>query len=225
MQLLSYLPILILILLILLLVWLPLSAAFSAVPLRLEKGKTCLLDREVVSWSTEVSRSEPFLVERMAMEAGASATVAFKVAQAYRACNPNNLPADVLVGVMKVESDMNPKEKSYAGARGLMQLLPSTFRIYADRYPHLFKKKDIYDPFENTCAGLLYLNDNYSAWASHVQDRKMAIDLAVASYLTGVGNLKNRGYAERIYENNNYVSYYLNRVLRSARNTIQAVVQ
>jgi len=209
---------LVLLTILILILWVVLPATVSVDPVVAETiimskpAKYCEISLNAGAWTGEPSRSAPFLVEKMAIQAGASATVALALGNAYRNCNPNELPAEVFIGVIKTESNFNPKDVSYAGAKGIMQLLPSTFG-------------DIFDPYENACAGLLYLNDNYEAWVGHVKDRSKAIDLAVASYLTGVTKLKNSGYSGRIYDGNNYVSNYLNKVKTYARSAMQATAR
>ncbi|WP_018963479.1 transglycosylase SLT domain-containing protein [Coprothermobacter platensis] len=188
-------------------------------------GNSCQISVSASSTSGKVNRNEPFLVEKMAMQAGASANVALALGKAYRSCNPNHLSAAVFIGVIKAESNFNPKDVSSAGAKGVMQLLSSTFRTYVKAFPKLFSKDDIFDPYENACAGLLYLNDNYEAWLGHVDSSSEALDLAVASYLTGVTQLKSSGYSSRIYDGNNFVSEYVSRVKLYARDVTQAVTR
>lgn len=59
------------------------------------------------------------------------------------------IPEQLVRAVIKVESDYDPRAVSYAGARGLMQLMPET----ADR----LGVKDINDPRENIFGGVRYL--------------------------------------------------------------------
>ncbi|HVH42929.1 MAG TPA: lytic transglycosylase domain-containing protein [Labilithrix sp.] len=59
------------------------------------------------------------------------------------------IPEQLIRAVIKVESDYDPRAVSYAGARGLMQLMPET----ADR----LGVKDINDPRENIFGGVRYL--------------------------------------------------------------------
>src|SRR4029079_14306371 len=59
------------------------------------------------------------------------------------------IPESLVRAVIKVESDYDPRAVSYAGARGLMQLMPET----ADR----MQVKDINDPRENIFGGVRYL--------------------------------------------------------------------
>ncbi len=59
------------------------------------------------------------------------------------------IPEQLVRAVIKVESDYDPRSVSYAGARGLMQLMPDT----ADR----LQVRDIDDPRENIFGGVRYL--------------------------------------------------------------------
>lgn len=59
------------------------------------------------------------------------------------------IPEQLVRAVIKVESDYDARAVSYAGARGLMQLMPET----AER----LGVKDIHDPRENIFGGVRYL--------------------------------------------------------------------
>jgi hypothetical protein len=59
------------------------------------------------------------------------------------------LPVELVRAIIKVESDYDPKATSYAGARGLMQLMPKTAES--------MQVKDIGDPRENIFGGVRYL--------------------------------------------------------------------
>lgn len=59
------------------------------------------------------------------------------------------IPEQLVRAIIKVESDYDPRAVSYAGARGLMQLMPET----ATR----LGVKDINDPRENIFGGVRYL--------------------------------------------------------------------
>ena len=59
------------------------------------------------------------------------------------------IPEALVRSVIKVESDYDPRAVSYAGARGLMQLMPET----AER----LGVRDIHDPRENIFGGVRFL--------------------------------------------------------------------
>lgn len=85
-----------------------------------------------------------------------------------------DVDAALVSAVIKAESDFNAREVSNKGARGLMQLMPST----AER----FGVTDSYDPVANIYGGVRYLR-----WL--LQTFKGNADLAVAAYNAGEGNV------------------------------------
>lgn len=137
--------------------------------------------------------------------------------QVLTQCNTYGYATATLVhSIINQESDYRTKLVSVAGAKGIMQLMPDTFQYYADMYPNIFKKKDIFDVFENMCAGVMYLNDCYKAWestASTLEDLSM---LALASYNVGVTGLKTQygiNSADELKKSKAFPSKYAKQVL------------
>jgi len=85
-----------------------------------------------------------------------------------------DVDAALVSAVIKAESDYNTREVSDKGARGLMQLMPST----ATR----FGVTNSFDPEANVYAGVRYLH-----WL--LQTFNGNADLAVAAYNAGEGNV------------------------------------
>ena len=85
-----------------------------------------------------------------------------------------DVDAALVSAVIKAESDYNPREISNKGARGLMQLMPST----ALR----FGVTNSFDPVANVYGGTRYLR-----WLLQTFDGNA--DLAVAAYNAGEGNI------------------------------------
>ena len=77
------------------------------------------------------------------------------------------------------ESHFNPWAKSRSGARGLMQLLPSTARSLG--------VNDIHNPVENINAGVRYLKKLYEHFDSVEGDDRLLI--AIAAYNIGQGHI------------------------------------
>ncbi|MGZ4808474.1 MAG: lytic transglycosylase domain-containing protein [Thermoanaerobaculia bacterium] len=101
-----------------------------------------------------------------------------------------DVDAALVSAVIKAESDYNPRETSNKGARGLMQLMPST----AVR----FGVTNAFDPESNVYAGTRYLR-----WLLETFEGNA--DLAVAAYNAGEGNVWKYNGVPPFRETVNYI--------------------
>ncbi len=79
------------------------------------------------------------------------------------------------------ESRFDPKAKSWAGALGLMQLIPETAQSYG--------AKDPLDAKQSIEAGTKYINWLNDFWLDRVPDKKERIKFILASYNIGQGHI------------------------------------
>ena len=108
-----------------------------------------------------------------------------------------NISEVVIFAVIKVESDFDTNAESVAGARGLMQMLPSTYYWLAtkigDSNPD---EKLLFDPETNIRYGTYYLQYLYSRFGTW--------EKAIIAYNWGEGNfsefLDEEGYASGDYD-------------------------
>ncbi len=97
-----------------------------------------------------------------------------------------NIPEDLIYATIKVESSFEPEAISRAGARGLMQMMPSTFEwLTSDEHlgEHLTPNM-LYDPETNIRYGVYYLKYLYTKFGYNP-------DLVSAAYNGGEGNVAN----------------------------------
>jgi soluble lytic murein transglycosylase-like protein len=95
-----------------------------------------------------------------------------------RAARDTRLPLALLTAVARIESNLEHKARSRAGARGLLQVLPSTARELSLDADHAHS---------NVLAGARYLR--------LMMDRFHSTDLALAAYNAGPGAVARAGGA------------------------------
>jgi len=98
--------------------------------------------------------------------------------------------ADLIISVIAVESNFDPKAASHKKARGLMQLLPETAAQLGVR--------NIEDPQENIDAGTRYLRDLLQKYNNNLA-------LALAAYNAGPGRIQQYGRVPPFAETISYV--------------------
>ncbi len=78
----------------------------------------------------------------------------------YDSSLENDLPADLILSVIQVESSFNPKARSNAGAIGLMQIMPGTGIDVGRTLGYVIESKDeLYDIEKNIAIGTSFLKE------------------------------------------------------------------
>ena len=93
----------------------------------------------------------------------------------------DRVPVEVVFAIMRQESEFTPNAVSQKGAKGLMQVMPITWKSYSLPY-----FKNVKDPVQNVRVGTLYLADLFDQF----QDWKAVF----RAYYAGPQNYKNKNY-------------------------------
>ncbi len=93
--------------------------------------------------------------------------------------NVTSVPVPLVLSLIRQESAFNPRAKSHAGARGLMQLMPRTAKSLNRR----IKTNDLFIPEKNIALGVKYIQNLYKKYEGN-------LIYTLAAYNAGEGNLQ-----------------------------------
>lgn len=114
-----------------------------------------LIQLPVAVISAGRSPDEAFRIGQILRRYTRNPVVADRVANAVvREGQRNHIDPSLLVGMILVESEMNPRARSFVGARGLMQVMP----VHRGQWG--CGSSDLYNIESNICHGVSVLADN-----------------------------------------------------------------
>lgn len=114
----------------------------------------------------------------------------------------------LLASLIYQESRFMTQGESWAGAQGLMQLMPATAKRFGVTNPH--------DPKQNIEAGVKYLHYLDQVWRKHVTDHDERLKFILASYNAGLSHIidarnlaKKHGHDPNVWKGS--VEYFLSK--------------
>jgi membrane-bound lytic murein transglycosylase F len=155
-----------------------------------------ILLKELNNWIASTKKESTFMViynryfnsPRTAYKRGTSkyATITGNQLSAYddiikKAAAKINWDWRLLAAIVFEESKFINKQESWAGARGLMQLMPATAQRFGASNPD--------DPAQNIMAGAKFLKSLEKHWEKSVTDSVTRMKLVFASYNVGLSHL------------------------------------
>ena len=108
------------------------------------------------------------------------------------------VPLPIVLAILEQESDFNTNAVSRKGARGIMQVMPATWEVYAN-HPLLRGERQMHNPVMNLQVGLLYLGDLYRKYRDWTKVLK--------AYQAGESNVGSKQF-----------DWYVNQVFTKAAN-------
>ena len=165
----------------------------------------------VLPFCTQVEAADPYSViyNDVSSYNGDQAQAGWITSAILYATNQYGVDPYLVTAVMETESHFNLNAGSYAGAIGLMQLMPDTATAIG---------VNPYNPLDNVVGGTIYLRnqlDNFSGWGTY------AVTDAVAAYNAGPQAVVNYHGVPPYSETRNYVirvSNSYNQLLANAQN-------
>ena len=142
-------------------------------------------ERDVLTSVVETFRSEYLVVKAKGEMLNLLRTKPLTVAQALdisdAVLQQKNVPVPIVLAVIKQESQFTTAAVSNKGAKGLMQIMPDTWKIFTKA-----DYKQVHDPIQNIDVGTRFLADLHKQYG----DWRMVF----RAYFAGPENAKNPKY-------------------------------
>jgi len=107
----------------------------------------------------------------------------------------------VLAAIAYVESDFNPNAVSWAGAVGLMQIMPGTARHYG------FTEADLRDPEKSVYIASLIISKTDKFLQSYINNRAERLRFNLGAYNAGIGHVVDAMKLAKKYNKNPQIWY------------------
>jgi len=102
-----------------------------------------------------------------------------------------NVKAPLILAVIEQESEFKSIATSNKGARGVMQIMPETWKLYGPQGEFGKAANNIYDPAQNMRVGISYLND--------LLNEHKNLEKALSTYYSGQSNFEgSRTYIRQV---------------------------
>ena len=102
----------------------------------------------------------------------------------YKYSEENDIDPLLTYAIIKAESNFKQNVESKSGAIGLMQLMPDTAKEIAENLGEELTIEELYDAEKNIMIGTKYYSTLIKKYDGH-------IELALAAYNAGIGNVDN----------------------------------
>lgn len=120
----------------------------------------------------------------------------------------------LVASIINVESGFKDNRESPKGARGLMQIMPSTAEWIAVKLNDDFNQEDLFDHNKNIRYGTFYL--------SYLFDVFESLEMVICAYNAGMGNVKKWIEDKKFYNGEKFIKIpfretenYLQKVLKN----------
>lgn len=107
----------------------------------------------------------------------------------YDLCQMKQIPINLVLGLIEVESNWNVTATSAITAKGLMQIMPVTAKPYLVRDSFVYTEKTLYDPVINVTVGISYLSDLHSQFIELGAETGTDYTFSINSYFWGTTNV------------------------------------
>jgi hypothetical protein len=108
-------------------------------------------------------------------------------------CETLQLPPELILSIIKKETNVNPGAVSKKGAMGIMQIMPITWDDYVRKLDLGVSRQAAFDPVVNIRVGAQVVKDLYEAYKQKTSSDQEAWKMTLSAYYSGPQDIAQRG--------------------------------
>jgi soluble lytic murein transglycosylase-like protein len=109
----------------------------------------------------------------------------------------HHLPPELILSVIKKETNHNPAAISKKGAMGIMQIMPVTWDEYVNKLNLGVSRQAAFDPIVNIKVGVYVLRDLFEHYRRHCKTEQDTWVLTLSAYYSGRQDIARKGLRSR----------------------------